>query len=146
MKEIIVAAWDDLLIRNGGEKVRATETDHFSLNGRSYEIDLTEENHRNFLKDLAPYIEAAHKPEVVDGQRAAADAVPRTISPENRRYYAEVREFAREFGLNFKTPAGSYYYGKPLLDAYEAYQAGAPEAEWRPLYERGTGREGKGGQ
>jgi hypothetical protein len=52
-KELIVKLTDDL---DGGD---ADQTLHFSVEGKSYEIDLSDENAAAFRKDLSKYVEKA---------------------------------------------------------------------------------------
>lgn len=134
MRELIVASWDDLALQQG-DKVPATRTVHFSVNGKPYELDLTDANHETFMKDIGKYTEAAHKPDVVDGPAAEPR---RKHDLSRRRYLAEMRDFARLNGLRYKTDKDDYYYPVALRNAFEAYRAGAPEPEWRAVYERGA--------
>lgn len=145
MKELLLVSWDDLHLKQG-EKVPATRTVHFSLNGKPYELDLTDESHEHFMEDLRVYVEAAHKPDIVDGPgTVTAPSGKRRYrhDPDNVRYLRELREFADANGLKYKTATGKYYYALRLHNAFESYRAGAPEAEWRSVYEHGAPRGNK---
>ncbi|MFE0473428.1 Lsr2 family protein [Streptomyces sp. NPDC058947] len=54
-QKVVVTLFDDI---DGSE---ATETIAFGLDGRSYEIDLSEINAGELRKALAPYVEAGRK-------------------------------------------------------------------------------------
>jgi len=132
VKEFIVASWDDVHLKSG-EKVPAEKTIHLGVDGTWYELDLNEENHGQLMEDLRFWLDAAHKP---DG----LDEPPR----EKRRYRTDsgnitrnrlLRDFADAHGLNYKTESGKYYYSIALRNAFAAYEAGAPEAEWRKIYQ-----------
>ncbi|MFD8594542.1 Lsr2 family protein [Kitasatospora sp. NPDC059646] len=54
-QRVVVTLTDDL---DGSE---AAETVHFGLDGKSYEIDLTEKNAKKLRKLLAPYVESGRR-------------------------------------------------------------------------------------
>ncbi|MFV2118975.1 histone-like nucleoid-structuring protein Lsr2 [Streptomyces sp. Act-28] len=54
-QRVVVTLTDDI---EGGE---AAETVRFGLDGKSYEIDLSETNAEKLRKTLAPYVEAGRK-------------------------------------------------------------------------------------
>ncbi|MCX4511823.1 MULTISPECIES: histone-like nucleoid-structuring protein Lsr2 [Streptomyces] len=54
-QRVVVTLFDDI---DGGE---ATETVSFSLDGKSYEIDLNPANAKKLRKTLAPYVAAGRK-------------------------------------------------------------------------------------
>lgn len=87
-RETVVLLSDDL---DGGE---ADETVRFSLDGRSYTIDLNEKNATALREAFAPYVSAAS---VDKGQRGPVVATVRTTS--SRRHDVDaIRQWARSRG------------------------------------------------
>jgi hypothetical protein len=90
----------------------------FSLDGRSYQIDLSEENAARLREALAPYLGAARKA----GRRGRA---PRpTVGADkparaNREETAAIRQWARENGHQVSER------GRIPKSVIEAYQAAA---------------------
>ena len=85
-QKIIVTLEDDL---DGGP---ANETLQFSVGGTQYEIDLNKKNARAFRKQVAPFIEHAHR--AGRGQRRQSG---RTQS--SRRRSSDIRAWAKEQGI-----------------------------------------------
>ncbi len=87
------------------------ESVHFSIDGKGYEVDLTEENARKLREALAPFISAGRRSV---GSLSAKRARPTASSS---RDLAHVREWARENGYTVsdrgRVPA-------TVLDAYDA--------------------------
>lgn len=79
---------DDL---DGGE---ATETVSFSLDGATYEIDLSTDNAGKLRKDFAQYVDHARKG--TGGSRIRRGGRPRTGPGRERS--AEIRSWARDMG------------------------------------------------
>ena len=68
---------------------------HFALDGRGYEIDLTDENATKLRELLAPYIAAGRR---TIGSVATAKSAGRPRSAGNTRDLQKVREWARANG------------------------------------------------
>lgn len=88
MRKVQVILIDDI---DGTDADRSVQ---FSLDGSSYEIDLSKENAAKFEKALAPYIEKATK---IPAARAAGARAKRTASGRSKA--AEVRAWAKEQGI-----------------------------------------------
>lgn len=89
------------------------ETVHFSLNGVSYEIDLTKTNADSLRDALEPFIEAGRRSSAASAARAGAPRKRAPRSPET----AVIREWANENGYTVsergRVPA-------PIIEAYRA--------------------------
>lgn len=89
------------------------ETVHFSLNGTSYEIDLTTANADALREILEPYISA--------GRRAATSSAARAVSPRKRAARtpeaAAIREWA---AANGHTVSERGRVPAPIIEAYRA--------------------------
>jgi hypothetical protein len=93
-RRTIVQLEDDL---SGGE---AAESVTFSLDGRSFEIDLNEKNATSLRESLAPYIAAGRS------LRGARPAAPRRATggyPGSELDPAVVRSWAQENGYEVST-------------------------------------------
>jgi len=92
-QQTIVQYTDDL---DGTEAAGSVE---FALDGRSYEIDLSEENAARLRNAIAPYVAAARP---ADGSRGrpAQTAAPRarSSSGRSREEMAQTRTWLREHG------------------------------------------------
>lgn len=86
-EQVITRLVDDI---DGGE---ADETVPFSIDGTSYEIDLSGENAKILRDRLSPYIEHARKAAASSGRRRRDRA---TSSPERS---AEIRAWAKHHGI-----------------------------------------------
>lgn len=89
----------------------AGESVSFSLDGKSYEIDLTSENAANLRDAVKPYISA--------GRRAtgAAKTRARASSASGSRDLSAVRKWARANGY---TVSDRGRVAAPILEAYDA--------------------------
>lgn len=84
-KQVIERLVDDI---DGGE---ADETVPFSVDGVSYEIDLSSDNAKKLRDSLAPFVERARKAGV--GRRR------RTRAASSRERSADIRAWARDRGI-----------------------------------------------
>ena len=84
--KVTIALEDDL---DGGP---ADETVRFAFGGAEYEIDLNKKNARRFRRQLAPFVEHAHKAGQGPRRRAARRAPDRERS-------AAIRAWARQQGI-----------------------------------------------
>lgn len=84
-QKVQVLLLDDL---DGGE---ADETVAFSLDGRSYEIDLSNANAKALRDALQPFVEQARK--------AGAPARRRQRNTSSRERSSEIRAWAKENGI-----------------------------------------------
>jgi len=112
VKRTLIQLVDDLdgtpIDGNGG-------TLAFALEGRSFEIDLTDENAQKIREALAPFIEAGRR---VDGAAATKPGRARRsrqgTGPEDS---SSVREWARANGY---TVSDRGRVSQPILEAYRA--------------------------
>lgn len=88
-QQISTLLFDDLALKKGKE-VPADETLSFSLEGKSYRIDLTADNAAKFRARFTPYTEVAHRIPA-NGNRPS-----RTVAL--RQESADVRKWAKEKG------------------------------------------------
>ena len=89
-QKVVVSLVDDL---DGGT---AHETVQFSLDGKHYEIDLSDTHATALRESLASYIGSAHRP---SGTRRARTASS-TISPSvDREQNQAIRDWARTKGM-----------------------------------------------
>lgn len=102
----------------------ATTTIEFSVGGKNYVIDLSEQHADEFNKALAPYIEHARR-----ARRAPANKHKSRSSSEaaraKRQKNAQIRTWALENGV---TVSKRGQLGQDTIAAYEAAHA-APTAE-----------------
>lgn len=102
----------------------ATTTIEFSMDGKNYIIDLSEQHADEFNKALAPYIEHARR-----ARRAPANKRKSRSSSEaarvKRQKNAQIRAWALENGV---TVSKRGQLGQDTIAAYEAAHA-APIAE-----------------
>ena len=102
----------------------ATTTIEFSVGGKNYIIDLSEQHADEFNKALAPYIEHARR-----ARRGPANKRKARSSSEaariKRQRNAEIRTWALENGV---TVSKRGQLGQDTIAAYEAARA-APTAE-----------------
>lgn len=107
-KQTTVTLVDDL---DGGP---ADEQIEFSLDGRSYEIDLSEANSAKLRDALAPFISAARRS---TGRRGAATAAAPSRPAADRARNQAIREWAQQQGMKIsergRIPSN-------VLDAYHA--------------------------
>ena len=87
-QKVQVLLVDDL---DGGE---ATETVAFSLDGTTYEIDLSSDNAGKLRKEFAPYVDHARKA----SGGAAGTRRRRTRTGPGRERSSEIRAWARQRG------------------------------------------------
>jgi hypothetical protein len=99
---------------------KASGTLGFALDGRSYEIDLSDQNAARLRDALAPYIAAARKPSGRGGNRNRGQRqTTATANPArgNREETTAIREWARKHGHNVNDR------GRIPKSVIEAYQA-----------------------
>jgi hypothetical protein len=106
MKKMVTQLVDDL---DGGE---AAETVSFSLDGRSYEIDLSEQNAASLRKALDEYISNARKSSESTRVRRSA-ATPQRDPSETKA----IREWAQQNGHAISSRGR---IPRPVITAYEA--------------------------
>jgi hypothetical protein len=97
----VVTLTDDL---DGGQ---ASETVSFSLDGKSYEIDLSAENSERLRSALRPYVEVA--------RRAGRPPVTRIRIPAARDSHA-IRSWALSNGYSINSRGR---IPRPIVDAYQ---------------------------
>ncbi|MCZ7415055.1 MULTISPECIES: histone-like nucleoid-structuring protein Lsr2 [unclassified Streptomyces] len=89
-QKVQVLLVDDL---EGGE---ADETVTFALDGKSYEIDLTEANAQKLRESLAEFVKAGRR----TGGRSGGRGKARTGSSGGSQDTAKIRAWAKENGYN----------------------------------------------
>ncbi|QFG10403.1 nucloid associated Lsr2-like [Mycobacterium phage Anthony] len=94
----------------------ADESRVIGWEGYDYVIDLTTRNYKQLLKDLTPYLEAAHmKVKQPRGRtRTNIEVAPRNAGKQER---TAIREWARENGYEVATRGN---IAKEIVDAYNA--------------------------
>lgn len=95
----------------------ATTTIEFTINGKNYIIDLSDENAAEFNKALAPYIEHARRARAT--KKKTASRKPRSSSEASRikrQKSAQIRAWALENGI---TVAKRGVLNQSAIDAYE---------------------------
>lgn len=135
MREVIqvIKIHDDLDLQQGRE-VTAAQTVTVGFNGRTWELDLTDEHAGEIAEFMAPLITAGRK-------IAASGAVPAAgkgphygpMDPTRVAYLRALRAWARKFnvmneagnGWIFETNTGTKktYYSKSCYARYNAYLA-----------------------
>jgi hypothetical protein len=89
----------------------------FTINGKNYIIDLSDENAAEFNKALAPYIEHARRARAT--KKKTASHKPRSSSEASRikrQKSAQIRAWALENGI---TVAKRGMLNQSVIDAYE---------------------------
>ena len=115
MKKVIEQLVDDIsgdVIADG-----AGETVSFAIDGRSYEIDLSDKNAAKLREALQPYIAAGRRSSALSAP--ARQAVARSTKPATSHWsagYAVVREWAQTNGVDV-SPRGRV--ADSVMKAYE---------------------------
>lgn len=100
-RKTIVTLVDDLT----GEAAESISTVEFALDGRAYELDLTDENSAKLHDALAPYVNAARK---LGGRRRSGARPGRGVTSTrrgpgyNRQTLKSIREWAKKNGYNVR--------------------------------------------
>ena len=76
----------------------ADETIEFGLDGRNYEIDLSDDNAKKLRDVLADYVAAARRAAAPARRRAASNSAARRPSVDREQNQA-IREWARKRGM-----------------------------------------------
>jgi hypothetical protein len=123
-QKTIVTLVDDLT----GEVAENISTVEFALDGRTYQLDLTDENSTKLHDVLSPYVNAARK---IGGRRRSGARSGRAIKVSgrapgyNRETLMSIREWAKKNGYQVRDrgrlPA-------EVLQAWESTQSGTPKA------------------
>jgi hypothetical protein len=123
-QKTIVTLVDDLT----GEAAENISTVEFALDGRAYELDLTDDNSAKLHDALSQYINAARK---IGGRRRSATRPDRgskstsRTTGYNRETLKSIREWAKKNGHNVsnrgRLPA-------EVVQAWETAQAARPRA------------------
>ncbi|MBC6462868.1 histone-like nucleoid-structuring protein Lsr2 [Actinomadura sp. HBU206391] len=95
----------------------AEETVTFSLDGVTYEIDLSADNADKLRKNLTPYVEKARKATARQAGRLGK-APSRTAQTRERS--ADIRNWAKQHGITVNDR------GRISAQVVEAYEAGDP--------------------
>lgn len=102
----------------------ATTTIEFTIGGKDYVIDLSEQHADDFNKALAPYIEHARRAPT-NKRKARKSRSSSEASRAKRQKSAQIRAWALENGI---TVAKRGMLNQSVIDAYEAAHA-APTGE-----------------
>jgi hypothetical protein len=94
----------------------AVETVRFALEGRQYEIDLSEDNATRLRESLAAFVSSARRAGGSRPARSTATATRRSSSAD-REHGAAVREWARANGFEVSDR------GRIAADVLKAYEA-----------------------
>lgn len=103
----------------------ATTTIEFSVGGKNYIIDLSEQHADEFNKALAPYIEHARRARATKKKASRKSRSSSEAARVKRQKNAEIRAWALENGV---TVSKRGQLGQDPIAAYEAAHA-APTAE-----------------
>jgi Lsr2 len=100
----------------------ATRTVRFTVDGREWELDLTEAHGKEFDADLSRWVSAAHKP---------AGPPPHAVRTYPGRrpsaYYAGMQEFAVKAGISIpRNSEGKNEYPRRLRRQWEEHLAAHP--------------------
>ncbi|WP_214405977.1 histone-like nucleoid-structuring protein Lsr2 [Pseudonocardia lacus] len=97
----------------------AVETVRFALEGRQYEIDLSEDNATRLRESLAAFVSSARRAGGSGSRtaRSTASGTPRRSSSADREHGAAVREWARANGFEVSDR------GRIAADILKAYEA-----------------------
>ncbi len=120
MKQVEVAAYDDLDWTKDQAKVRATHTVYLGLDGKWVELDLTEAHLIELATFIAPYMEAGHVPEKTPTRKISSSRTGRTRQ-EAIELNKALAVFAEARGLPY-TPAtktSGAYFPKATREAYD---------------------------
>ena len=122
MKQVEVAAYDDLDWAEKQVKTRATHTTHVGLDGLWKELDLTEEHLVELATFLARYMKAGSRPEKPPTRRIAASQTGRTRA-ESIELNKALAAFAEAHGLPYtpSTKTSGAYFPKATRDAYDEH-------------------------
>ncbi|QWF84637.1 histone-like nucleoid-structuring protein Lsr2 [Amycolatopsis sp. CA-230715] len=107
----------------------ASQTVPFSLDGVSYEIDLSEDNAVNLREELAPYVAAARR----IGGRKSGPSASRSSDPARRERNREIRAWAQDNGYDL---AERGRLASEVIEAFEAAQREAAEESAKPARKR----------
>lgn len=88
-RKVQVVLEDDL---HGGQ---ASETVHFALDGKSYEIDLSDENAAKLREVLAPWVSAARR----SGRGTAVPTPVKTAGAHRSGEALAIRKWAQDNGI-----------------------------------------------
>jgi Lsr2 len=107
--------------------LEAAGTVEFGLEGRSYEIDLSDENAKKLREALAPFVDAARKPGGRSSGRGRGRAQSQPVAAEkprgsSREETASIRESARANGHKVNDRGR---ISKSVIEAYKEAQSGA---------------------
>jgi Lsr2 len=94
----------------------AVETVRFALEGRQYEIDLSEHNASRLRESLAAFVSSARRAGGSRSARSATATSPRRSSSADREHGAAVREWARANGFEVSDR------GRIAADILKAYE------------------------
>jgi hypothetical protein len=95
----------------------AGETVSFSLDGQSYEIDLSTDNARQLRDDFARYVGHGRKTAASSSTSRQSSNRGRSAGAEDKRDLGAVREWARQNG---HTVSERGRIASPVLEAYDA--------------------------
>ncbi len=130
----VITVVDDLHVAEDGSQVPATVTRRISFGPEECEIDLSAAHDAELWKLLMPYF-AAGRPLRGRGRAKTRGITGITTLKRSRAENAAMREWADANGYSYETPAGGWYYGRPLLEAWYAHKDEAhlefPEKEVR---------------
>jgi hypothetical protein len=95
----------------------AEESVRFSLDGVSYEIDLSKKNAGKLRTSLDPYLKAAQKLGRAPSVRTATRSAGRGAAPSNRDQNQAIREWAQSKGIEI---SGRGRIKQEIVDRYNA--------------------------
>lgn len=132
MREVIqiVKMTDDLELAQSGNEVVANQTVTIGLNGREWELDLTDEHCQEIEDFFAPLIEAGRK---IKGGPGRAPGPQGPLDKNRLEYLRSLRAWVKRcdikntagngWAYTTNTGTGKTYYPQWLFDKYDAYLA-----------------------
>jgi hypothetical protein len=135
MKELRLIMSDDLIRAQTGERVEADGTHTLSLDGRAVELDLTDLNYKELMRDVQRWLDAGQKPgqePLLPGAYARPARSGHQFTPgivgHNRglRAWVDAQELKSPKHPElpaYETPTGRWYYPGWLKKAYAAHLA-----------------------
>lgn len=109
-KQVTVTLIDDV------DEVPASETVRFGLDGRAYEIDLSDANANKLRRQLSSWIEHS-RPAGMLGSGRVVDTSPKRRGAADRAHSAAIRRWAKDHGYDISDR------GRISTEVVQAYDA-----------------------
>lgn len=110
-KQVTVTLIDDV------DEVPASETVRFGLDGRTYEIDLSDANANKLRRQLSGWIEHSRPAGLLGSGLGHGDSIPKRRGAADRAHSAAVRRWAKDHGYEISDR------GRISTEVVQAYDA-----------------------